>query len=203
MEKQQALSEVRHPTERLADGACRCASTRGVKLGYGGWRQESTLSLPTRRAHALPPECCRCQTSGWVPTVAQDGCGAVGDCVSRHWEHGACLARHPHCKLDWAAWLVWQLEASTTRQIESMRSSAAAEARAAMRDEMEQQVKSASRRAETAATELKKEALLRKKAYNEIRALKGNIRVCARVRCGRRHAFFHTFSKSFWLEVML
>ena len=59
-----------------------------------------------------------------------------------------------------------------------MRSSAAAEARAAMRDEMEQQVKSASRRAETAATELKKEALLRKKAYNEIRELKGNIRVC-------------------------
>jgi hypothetical protein len=32
------------------------------------------------------------------------------------------------------------------------------------------------------ATQLKKEAVLRKKAMNELRALKGNIRVCARVR---------------------
>ena len=34
----------------------------------------------------------------------------------------------------------------------------------------------------SAALELKKEAVLRKKAMNELRALKGNIRVCARIR---------------------
>lgn len=38
------------------------------------------------------------------------------------------------------------------------------------------------KRCTSQALELKKEAVLRKKAMNELRALKGNIRVCARVR---------------------
>jgi hypothetical protein len=44
------------------------------------------------------------------------------------------------------------------------------------------QAETAEKKLLSAGLELKKESILRKKSMNELRALKGNIRVCARVR---------------------